>query len=75
MRGVRVIGNSWHDCGFRTVRRFFGGGRVFAIFAKLCEWVMSGHNIVIKRICVLNVTFIAKLNLPRIMRDLVSHPS
>ncbi|MBD8990909.1 MAG: hypothetical protein EGQ87_08045 [Clostridiales bacterium] len=63
MSSIRVIGNSWHGYGFRTLRRFFDGEMVFLVSAKLRERVAPQYNVVIKAVCVLNVTFFTELQL------------
>ena len=73
--GARAIGRSRHSCRFRTVHCFWDSGTIFAISTKLREWITSGHYIIIKSIYIMYVTFFADLNLSRIVRNLISHPS
>ena len=63
LSSIRVVGNGWHGCGVHTMRRFFDGEMVFLVSAKLRERVAPRHNVVIKAICVLNVTFSTELQL------------
>jgi len=48
---IRVIGNSWHGYGFRSLRRFFDGEMVFLVSAKLRERVAPRYNVVISMVC------------------------
>lgn len=71
---TKALGNSWHGHWFHMVRCVLIGGMIFTVSANLCERITSGKYIIIKVIYILDVTFFADLNLPRIVRNLISHP-
>ena len=45
------------------------------ILAQHCERVISRHEAIVKFVYLPNITFFADLKLPRIVRDLIPHPS
>ena len=70
-----VIRNIWHGCWFRSAHRFFDGGTIFTVSAKLRERIRSENYIIIKAIYVMDVTFFADLKLSGIVCNLITYPS